>query len=245
MTSTTSKRSKSKPKSTKRAPSPPTPFNIKYSNIRGLRTNFTDVESLLHSTKPSVLCLCETNLDSSISERDFDVPGYSTLITKHDHLRRHMHGLGIYIKTGTPCARVPSFEDPDQPYICLRVALIHVTSYIFFLYRPQDDNLAVINSIAAKKDLILCDNPSATFHICGDFNVHHEEWLTFSNKTTAEGIDCQNFALAHDLTQVVTFPTRIPDVESHFSSLLDLFLTNSHDLSEVSFNPPLGTSLCG
>ena len=145
MSSKTSKRSKSKPNSTKRAPSTPPLFNISYTNIRGLRTNFADVESLLHSTKPSLLCLCETNLDSSISEREFDVPGYSTLITKLDHPHRHMHGLGIYIKDGILCARVPSFEDPNQPYICLRVALIHATTCIFFLYRPHDDKLAVIN----------------------------------------------------------------------------------------------------
>ena len=166
-------------------------------------------------------------LDDTISEREFDIAGYNTLVTKHDHMKRHMHGLGVYIKSGIPCARDLSYEDPEHSYISMRLAMVHTTAYIFFLYRPSDDNLAVIDSISSKIDQILVDNSSASIHLCGDFNVHNKDWLVFSNKTTHEGTDCQNFAVSHDLTQIIDFPTRIPDVEHHFQSLLDLFLLST------------------
>ena len=80
----------------------------------------------------------------------------------------------------------------------------------------------------------------ASTHLRGDVNVHNEDWLVFSNKNTAEGTECQNFALVHDLTHIVFFPTRIPDIEDYYESLLDLFLLiSTPDLCQASSGPPL------
>ena len=35
---------------------------------------------------------------------------------------------------------------------------------------------------------------------------------------------CHNFSISNDLTQMVNFPTRIPDCDSHSAALSDLFL---------------------
>ena len=121
----------------------------------------------------------------------------------------------------------------------MRMALVHQTAYIFFLYRPCDDNLAVVNSISNKIDQILVDNPSANIHVRGDFNVYNKEWLVYSNKTTPEGTECHNFAVSQNLSQIIDFPTRIPDVEDHF---LDLFLTSTPELCQHYQNAPLGRS---
>ena len=37
---------------------------------------------------------------------------------------------------------------------------------------------------------------------------------------------CHNFSISNDLTQIVNFPTRIPDCDSHSPTLLDLFLSS-------------------
>ena len=247
MTNTTNiSQSKSNPNSRKRAPkkiNPKTSFDIAYSNIRGLRTNFMYVEPYINSKKPDMLALCETNLNPEISEKEFDIPGYCSLSVKHDHLQRHMHGLAVYIKEGIPCARDTSFESPDQPFMCFRMALLHSTSFIFFLYRPHHDNLGCINSISTNIDKVLCSYPSANIHVCGDFNAHHMEWLIHSNKSDDAGVGCYEFALSHDLKQLIDYPTRIPDAENQFSSLLDLFLTSCPDECKPSPpHPPFGTS---
>ena len=59
--------------------------------------------------------------------------------------------------------------------------------------------------------------------VFGDFNIHHKDWLII----LVEVIDLVNFAIfffiSDDLTQMVTFPTQIPDSESHNFALLDLY----------------------
>ena len=85
-------------------------------------------------------------------------------------------------------------------------------------------------------------NPSANVFVFGDFNVHHKDWLTDSGGTDRPGELCYNFSISNDLTQIVNFPTWIPDRDSHSPALLDLFLSSDASIcSTVSF-PPLGNS---
>ena len=196
---------------------------LRFSCLQTLRGSSATL-CLLSTKSPDILALCETGLDESISDREFDVPGFSTLVTKHDHL--NMHCLGVYIKDGLPCARDTSHEDLNSPFMCFRMALLHSTTYLFFLYRPQNEGSSVLNSIAEQIDNILTHHPSANICVFGDFNVHHVQWLVHSNHTDNVGVECYNFSLAHELSQIVNFPTRIPDVPNQFPSLFDLFLTS-------------------
>ena len=41
----------------------------------------------------------------------------------------------------------------------------------------------VFDSILSNIDDVLSDNPSANIFVCGDFNVHHKDWLTCSGGT--------------------------------------------------------------
>ena len=93
----------------------------------------------------------------------------------------------------------------------------------------------VFDSIASNIDEVLSINPSAVF-VFGDFNTHHKDWLTYSSGTDGPGELCYNFSISNDLTQMVDFPTRIPDCDSHSPALLDLFFS-----STMAF-PPLGNS---
>ena len=216
--------------------------DICYTNIRGLRTNFPSVKAFAIKESPHFLALSETGLNPSISNTEFNIPGYCPLITKHDPLKRHGHGLGVYVKEGFPCGRDTSHEDVDSPYMCFRLALLHSTAFIFTLYRPQDDGCAVIDKIASQIDKILANHPSANIHICGDFNVHHEEWLVHSNKTDTEGRHCHDFSVAYELSQIIDSPTHIPDVVGQYPNLLDLYLTTCPDVCSSYVSSPLGRS---
>ena len=50
-----------------------------------------------------------------------------------------------------------------------------------------------------------------------------KEWLTYSGGTDRPGKLCYNFLISNDLNQIVNFPTRIPDRDSHSPARLDLF----------------------
>ena len=45
----------------------------RFTNIRGLRSNFVECESFFESNSPDILALCETNMDDSIDSGNFSV----------------------------------------------------------------------------------------------------------------------------------------------------------------------------
>ena len=71
-------------------------------------------------------------------------------------------------------------------------------------------------------------NPSANVFVFGDYNVHHDDWLTYS--------------ISNDLTQMVNIPSRIPDCDPHSPALLDLFLSSDASICSTMAFPPLGNS---
>ena len=73
-------------------------------------------------------------------------------------------------------------------------------------------------------DEVLSINLSANVFVLGDFNIHHKDWLRFSGGTDRPVGLCYNFSISNDLTQMINFPTRIPDCNSHSPALLDLLL---------------------
>ena len=47
------------------------------------------------------------------------------------------------------------------------------------------------------------------------------------------------FSISNDLTQIVNFPTWIPDCDSHSSGLLDLVLSSDASICSMMAFPPL------
>ena len=116
-------------------------------------------------------------------------------------------------------------------------------SYFFFLYRSPSSSLCtVFDSISSNIDEVLSINPSANVFVFGGFNVHHKDWLTYSGGTDRPGQLCYNFSVSNDLTQIVNFPIRIPDCDSHDLALLDLFISSDASICSTMAFPPLGNS---
>ena len=76
----------------------------------------------------------------------------------------------------------------------------------------------------------------------GDFNVHNTDWLVHSRTIDVSGQVAHAFSLSHNLTQIVSSPTRVPDRVGDTGYLLDLFLTTNPDYFSHTVSPPLGTS---
>ena len=230
------------------APPHTTPcYSVSYTNIRGLRANLPEVATHAQDERPDLFFMSETLMKTpGKSEDTQSEPGKNDLPSldgySEPHVKQHGHGLAAYIKEGFPCSRFEKFEHTDAPYMCFRISLVHSTSFIFTLYRPQKDGTEIFDQLGQSIDAILSENPYADIHVCGDFNVHHSEWLIHSNKTTPEGRYCYDFAVAYDLTQTVTKPTRVPDAPGQYANLLDLFLTSCPEKCSTSVLSPLGSS---
>ena len=100
----------------------------------------------------------------------------------------------------------------------------------------------VFDFISSNIDEVLSINPSANIFVFGDFNIHHKDWLTYSGGTDQPGELCYNFSISIDLTQMVNFPTRIPDRDSHSPALLDYFFLLTPVFLLQWLSPPLGNS---
>ena len=152
-----------------------------------------------------------------------------------------MHGLAVCVKEGLPFARNVSPETSAASYFCFRLVLLHLVSYSFFLYgSPSSSLCTVFGSISSNIDEVLSINPSANIFVFGDFNVHHKDSFTFSSGTDWPGELCYNFPISNNLIQMVKFPTRIPDCDSHSPALLDLFISSDASICSEMVFPPLG-----
>ena len=149
-----------------------------------------------------------------------------------------MHGLAVYILcTGLISRKLHRF------LLMFWLALLHLVSYFFFLCRLLSLSLnTIFDFISSNIDEVLLSNPSANVFVFGDFNVHHKDWLTYSGGTDRPGELCYNFSISNDLTQMVNFPTQIPDCDSHSPALLDLFLSSDASICSTMPFPSLENS---
>ena len=116
-------------------------------------------------------------------------------------------------------------------------------SYFFFLYpSPSSALCTIFDSISSNIDEVLLINPSANVFVFGDFNVHHNDWLTYSSGTDRYVELCYNFSISNDLTQMVNSPTPIPDCDSDSPALLDFFLSSDTNICSTMAFPSLGNS---
>ena len=154
-----------------------------------------------------------------------------------------MPGLPVYVEEGLPFAQDLSLKNSAYSYLCFQLALPHSVSCFFFLYQSPSSSLwTVFDSISSNIDEVLLINSSANVFVFRDFNVHHKDWLTYSGGTDQPGELCYNFSISNDLTQMVNFPTCIPDCDSHNSVLLNLFVSSDASICSTMGFPLLGNS---
>ena len=117
-----------------------------------------------------------------------------------------------------------------------------MSSFFYLCRLPSSLLCTVFDSISSNTDEILSINPSANVFVFADLNVHDKDWLACSGGTDRPGELCYSFSVSVDLTQMVNFPTRIPDCDSHRPPLLDLFISSDTSISSTMAFPPLGNS---
>ncbi|XP_013173125.1 PREDICTED: RNA-directed DNA polymerase from mobile element jockey-like, partial [Papilio xuthus] len=166
-------------------------------------------------------------------------PGYKL---EHSFLPRA--GVCVYVREDICSRRLSLLEGRDLSILWLRIDSDDHPRVYACLYRSHSGNAEIdrlMEQVQTATDSVLAQIPSAEIVVLGDFNAHHAEWLG-SRTTDHAGRSVHDFALSYDLTQLVSSPTRIPDVDDHTPSLLDLLLTSHPDSYLVSVDAPLGSS---
>ena len=135
-----------------------------------------------------------------------------------------MHGLPVYQKEGLPFARDSSLENSADSYICFQLALLHSVFYLFSSIYHLLQLCAQFLILFPLTQMRFSQSTHLLMLFFGDFNVHHKDWLTYSDGTHQPDELCYNVSISNNLTQMVNFPTRIQDCDSHSPALFDLFL---------------------
>ena len=199
-------------------------LKLSFTNISGIYSNFIDCESFLECNSSDILALCETNLDDSIDSGNFSVRGYLPLIWKDSST--YMHDLAVYVKEG------PSFCTGLMSQKFCRFLIMFSTGFsslsVWLLFPLSITFFVFVHGFlfySSNIDDVLSIKPSTYAFVFGDFNIHHKDWLTYSDGANRPVELCYNISISNDLTQMVNFPTRIPDCDSHSPAFLDLFLS--------------------
>ncbi|KAK8395869.1 hypothetical protein O3P69_005762 [Scylla paramamosain] len=193
------------------------------------------VETLhLKSELAVVLGLVSEATDSS----PFSVPSYFL----YPHFRSKA-GCCVYVRNDLTCSRAHALESSEFSTIWLRLQSHSHTKFICAVYLSPNssDYKKFFDYLTSKVEHILTLFPFAEISILGDFNVHHQLWLS-SPFTDHPGELAYNFAILHDLEQLVQYPTRIPDRLGDTPNILDLFLTSNPSAYAVTLSSPLGSS---
>jgi hypothetical protein len=136
------------------------------------------------------------------------------------------NGLGV-VKKHLCCEQLPSFSNTESIFCKIQIKgrrpLI-----IGSVYRPPHFDFDQSKKIIEEIYNISHKNKNAVFWLGGDFNLPDINWKqhTISGNQYPQNINSIFLETAHDLglTQIVDIPTR-------GTSILDLFFTNSPDLS--------------
>ena len=112
----------------------------------------------------------------------------------------------------------------------------------FLYWSPSLSLCTVFDSISSNIDEVLSINPSPNVFVFGDFSIQYKDWLAYSGGTDRPGELCYNFSISIDLTQMVNFPTQIPDCDSQSPALSGLFLSSDANICSTVAFPPLRNS---
>ncbi|MPC29408.1 hypothetical protein E2C01_022638 [Portunus trituberculatus] len=136
-----------------------------------------------------------------------------------------------------------ALESSEFSTIWLRLNSHSLTKLICAVYlsRNSSDYSKFFDYLTSKVEHILSLYPFEETSILGDFDVYHQIWLS-SPFTDHHGELAFNFAILHDLEQLVQHPTRIPDFLGDTPNILDLFLTSNPSAYAVTLSFPLGSS---
>ncbi|MPC62823.1 hypothetical protein E2C01_056913 [Portunus trituberculatus] len=185
-------------------------FYINFYNIRGLR----DLIFNLWNTTSPLLNLIFFSSSKQFSEANDSSP-FSVLSYFLCSYFRSKAGCCVYVRNDLTCSRAHAHESSQISTIWLRHNSHSLTKFIGAVYFS-------LNS--SNVEHILSLYSFAKISILGDFNVRHQLWLS-SPFTDHPGELDFNFAILHDLEQLVQHHTRIPDRFGDMPNILDIFLT--------------------
>ena len=203
-----------------------------YFNCRSLYPKFDELVTLCSADNPSVICLTETWLCDSITNKEISIQNYSLV-----RLDRHRHGGGVAIYVNNCFTFKVLLSGPcglELIVLSLSLSNSNFMVCIGVFYRPPSSTQDIFDTLC---DSLFTIPPYyfSNFILLGDFNVN----LVNTKHHLHNKIEMLSSSFA--LTQVVNSPTH--DSHSSDPSLIDLvFVSNNSCFLECYIIPQLANS---
>ena len=133
------------------------------------------MEHHLTSTKPQLLFLAETQFSVNTDSSPFSVP--SNFLYPHFKFKT---GCCAYVRNDITCSCAHNLESSEFSTIWLRLQCHSITKFIcpVYLLPNSSDYVKFFDYLTSKVEYILSHFPYAEISILGEFNVHHQLWLS-------------------------------------------------------------------
>ena len=185
---------------------PPRPKNLKILqiNINGLRNKTTELNLLVKSTKPEIITVQETKLNSKLKTPD--IPNYSSI--RKDRTTDGGGGLMTYIHHSITFTEITTPNNNNQIETIVTKLDTTPPLHITNCYIPPRTDTTIIddqNNTSLFNQLFNFTNNIIT----GDFNAHHHSWHSPTNDH--RGITINN--IINNSTHTIindNKPTRLP-----------------------------------
>ena len=194
-------------------------FRVFHLNINGFDSHAHLLDALLtlHDF-PEFVALTETHLIPNVV-KDIELSKYKLVSRRDRPDARGWGGVALFARADVH-ANVVLINESDSIEAVWHTLHCDVGPVLLGVWyrRPNPGEIASIE--AFDRELEGHTGHVATV-VVGDMNVHHEDWLKFSNGSSREGKLLEQISASHGLKQRVKKPTR-------GNHLLDLVLTDLH-----------------
>ena len=204
-------------------------LKIAHLNTNGLLSKLDYLKIMLNGTFFDIFAVSETKLDANILDDEIKIDGYVSY-----RLDRNRHGGGVlfYVNNQLESHLLKHLTDSKYESLWIKVCL-DKTKPIFLsvVYRPPSKGSDLESTDKLCAYLKECDSKLPQIKevfICGDFNCNMMSRYALSSKI-------KDLCSSLSLKQLIEEPTR---VTPHSSTLLDLIMTNSVNISKAGVIDP-------
>ena len=208
-------------------------FNVLVFNIRSInaREKRALLSARLERFEPEILALTETWLDASVPA--LQIPNY-VCVSRRDRPdskvgKLNHGGIAVYSRVGS--ILVTHLEDSKTAERSWHTIHTDLGGILFAVwYRPPGSDHGHISSFDGELERLAVGMAGSL--VVGDLNIWHKKWLKHSPANTLEGERLHIICKDHSLKQLVTEPTRGPN-------LLDLVLSSLGAAASASVVPAI------
>ena len=187
-------------------------FCVFQTNVHSLLQSIDDVKLLCGDKKTDVFIICESWLDTSVSQNK--ISNFSIL---RNDINRHGGGVAVFFKSSTKATLIHSENrfQLELLWLSLSGGSIPPSTVLCVFYRPPSASRASIDELFSQCQVML-----ACFRhviICGDLNIN----LLSDNTSSADFLNTLSIL---NLRQVISDPTRVTCTSK---SLIDVCIVDS------------------